>query len=109
MRTGPWKAGSARCWRSRGARAALGDRVVHIILYGSPGRGGYTDDSDIDVLVVLGDIGAKEADERIFPFASAVLEEFEEVLYATVVTETEFNEKQGRAFYINVRKEGVAA
>ncbi|HUU57734.1 MAG TPA: nucleotidyltransferase domain-containing protein [bacterium] len=94
---------------ARRARRELGDHIVHIILYGSRARGDYTEDSDIDVLVVVRDIDAKEADERIFPFASTALEEYEELLYASVVTEEEFEEKRGRAFYINVREEGVAA
>ncbi|NIT35910.1 MAG: nucleotidyltransferase domain-containing protein [candidate division Zixibacteria bacterium] len=94
---------------ARRARAELGDRIVHIILYGSRARGDYTDDSDVDILVVVRGIDAKEADERIFPFASAALDEYEELLYAIVVTEEEYTEKQGRAFYINVREEGVAA
>jgi predicted nucleotidyltransferase len=94
---------------ARRAREELGDRIVHVILYGSRARGDYTEDSDIDVLVVVGGIDAKVADDRIFPFASAVLEEYEELLYAIVVTEEEYTEKQGRAFYINVREEGVAA
>ena len=94
---------------ARRAREELGDRIVHIILYGSRARGDYTEDSDIDVLVVVRDIDAKEADERIFPFAHDVLVKYEELLYAFVVTEEEYMEKRGRAFYINVREEGVAA
>ena len=94
---------------ARRAREELGERIVHIILYGSRARGDYTEDSDIDVLVVVRDIDAKEADDRIFPFASAALEKYEELLYASVVTEEEFEEKRGRAFYVNVREEGVAA
>ena len=49
---------------ARRARRELGDRIVHIILYGSRARGDYTEDSDIDVLVVVRDVDAKEADER---------------------------------------------
>jgi predicted nucleotidyltransferase len=94
---------------ARRARAELGERIVHIILYGSRARGDYTEDSDIDVLVVVRDIDAKEADDRIFPFASAALDEYEELLYAIVITEEEYTEQRGRAFYINVREEGVAA
>lgn len=94
---------------ARRAREELGDHIVHIILYGSRARGDYTDDSDIDLLVVVRGIDAKEADERIFPFAHEMLVEYEELLYAFVVTEEEYTEKQGRAFYINVREEGVAA
>ncbi len=90
-------------------RAALGERVVHIILYGSRARGDYTEDSDIDVLVVVRGIRAKEADDIIFPFAHEALVEYEELLYVAVVAEEEYIEKQGRAFFINVREEGVAA
>ncbi len=94
---------------ARRARGELGEHIVHIILYGSRARGDYTEDSDIDVLVVVCGIGAKEADDRIFPFAHEMLLEYEELLYVIVVTEEEYTEKQGRAFYINVREEGVAA
>ena len=50
---------------ARRARRELGDHIVQIILYGSRARGDYTDESDIDVLVVVQGIDAKEADERL--------------------------------------------
>ena len=92
---------------ARRARAELRDHIVHIILYGSRARGDYTEDSDIDVLVVVRGIAAKEADERIFPFASETLGEYEELLFPHVVTEEEFVASQARSFYINVAEEGV--
>ncbi len=92
---------------ARRARAELGERIVHIILYGSRARGDYTEDSDIDVLVVVRDIDAKEADERTSPFAYDVLDEYEELLFASVVTEAEYVARQARSFYINVAEEGV--
>jgi len=116
MRTIDWdENGPLENWQravlafARRARAELGERIVHIILYGSRARGDYTEDSDIDVLVVVRDMSKNEADEKIFPFAHEVLVEYEELLYAIVVTEEEYAENQGRAFYINVREEGVAA
>ncbi len=94
---------------ARRPRGELGARIGHRILYGSRAGGDYTSDSDIDLLVVVRDIDAKEADDRIFPFAHEMLLEYEELLFVIVVTEEEYAEKQGRAFYINVREEGVAA
>lgn len=92
---------------ARRAREELGDRIVHIILYGSRARGDYTEDSDIDVLVVVRDISAKEADDRIFPFAYEMLDKYEELLFASVLTEEEYVASQARSFYINVAEEGV--
>jgi predicted nucleotidyltransferase len=114
MRTIDWdENGPLENWQravlafARRARAELGDHIVHIILYGSRARGDYTEDSDIDILVVVRGIGAKEADERIFPFACEMLDEYEELLYAFVVTEEEYVANQARSFYINVAEEGV--
>ncbi|MEE8640485.1 MAG: nucleotidyltransferase domain-containing protein, partial [bacterium] len=84
------------------------DHIVRIILYGSRARGDYNEDSDIDLLVVVRDIDAKEADDRIFPFASEMLDKYEELLFPHVVSEEEYVERHDRAFYINVREEGVA-
>ncbi|MGD8717929.1 MAG: nucleotidyltransferase domain-containing protein [Candidatus Zixiibacteriota bacterium] len=92
---------------ARRAREELGDHIVHIILYGSRARGDYTEESDIDVLVVVRDIDARDADDRIFPFAYEMLDEYEELLFPHVVSEDEYIVRQGRSFYINVREEGV--
>ena len=92
---------------ARKTREALGDRVVHIILYGSRARGDYTDDSDIDVLIVVRGISKEEAEERLSWLAWEVLEEYEELLAEFVVTENEYEPDRERAFFINVKEEGV--
>ncbi|HUV85902.1 MAG TPA: nucleotidyltransferase domain-containing protein [bacterium] len=114
MRKLDWdESGSLENWQravlefARRAREELGDHIVRIILYGSRARGDYTEDSDIDVLVVVRDIDAKAADERIFPFAHYALTEYEELLFASVLTEEEYVASQARSFYINVAEEGV--
>ena len=48
----------------RALRAVLGDRLVGIYLYGSRARGDHDPDSDVDVLVVLDEIGTYAADLR---------------------------------------------
>jgi predicted nucleotidyltransferase len=45
-------------------RAVLGERLVGVYLYGSRARGDHDADSDIDVLVVLDEIGVYAADLR---------------------------------------------
>ena len=46
----------------RELKAVLGERLVGVYLYGSRARGDHDPDSDIDVLVILDEIGAYAAD-----------------------------------------------
>ncbi len=92
---------------ARRAREELGDHIVRIILYGSRARGDYTEDSDIDLLVVVRGIDAKEADDRIFPFAYDMLDKYEELLNPHVINETDYIARQARSLFINIWEEGV--
>lgn len=92
---------------ARRTRAALGDRVVHIILYGSRARGDFTEDSDIDVLVVVRGAELKEIDENISWLAWEILEEYGELIMESAIAEDEYKRRRERAFYINVAEEGV--
>ncbi|HUV85900.1 MAG TPA: nucleotidyltransferase domain-containing protein [bacterium] len=115
MRKLDWdESGSLENWQravlefARRAREELGDHIVRIILYGSRARGDYTEDSDIDILVVVRDIDAKEADERLSWLAWEVLEDYNELFSVRVVREDEYAVKRGSSYYINVNEEGVA-
>lgn len=44
-------------------RMALGDRVARIRLYGSAARGDWTEESDVDVLVLLSPMERSDADK----------------------------------------------
>jgi predicted nucleotidyltransferase len=47
-------------------QAALGDRLVGVVLYGSRARGEGTEDSDWDLLVIAEDLPAKAFDRYLY-------------------------------------------
>ena len=87
----------------------LGDNLVSLRLFGSRARGEGTEDSDLDVLVIV-----KEKDRAL---CRRIVEESLEVdltygtnLAPTILTADEYrqNEKYGTPFYRNVEREGVS-
>ena len=51
-------------------RAAYGERLVHVILYGSYARGEATKHSDVDVLVVLRDMPEEQRSQEVSRLSS---------------------------------------
>ena len=78
------------------------NKIKKIILYGSYARGDYTEDSDIDVLIV-GDVSQKE----ISYLTTDILLKYGEIISAIVEKEIEFEKLKNSMFHKNVLKEGV--
>jgi predicted nucleotidyltransferase len=77
-------------------------RIKKIILFGSYARGDYTEESDIDILII-GDVSQREVS-----FLSAeILLKYGEVISAIVKSEEEFEKYRNFSFYKNVLKEGI--
>jgi len=84
-----------------------GPRLKKVILYGSCARGQATDDSDIDVAVVLAGMvdPCKEIDRMADIFTDLNLEH--NVLIAVYpVSESDFNKIES-PFLMNIRREGI--
>jgi len=94
---------------ARRVRARLGDRIKHIILYGSRARGDASPDSDYDVLVVV-DKRTSEIRRAIIRIESEIEDEKGAFLVCLVRSESlyEENRRLEMPLYCNVEAEGVA-
>ena len=97
---------------AKSAKEVYGDKLKEVILYGSCARGDFSEESDVDVMVLL-DIKPEEANKERIKMHPAINEldiKYDyEMLFATVVKSyDEFNEWMDvKPFYMNVRREGV--
>ena len=84
-----------------------GDRLKRIILYGSQARGEATADSDIDVMIVLGEMNSA-GDEIIHlgDIKNQLNLKYDQLISIFPVTENDYLQKQ-TPLLINVRQEGV--
>jgi predicted nucleotidyltransferase len=92
----------------RGAVAeAYGQRLRRIVLYGSWARGEATEESDIDVLVVLEEPLAYDDElRRLSRIATSLTIEHGVYVSAQPISARDFEERS-EPFLLNVRREGV--
>ena len=86
-----------------------GDKLKNIILYGSWARGDATEDSDIDLLIVLGEeiIPGKEID-RMIEIITEINLKHKVLISVYPVSEKDYSIVNS-PLLINVRREGVPA
>jgi len=92
------------------ARRELGDNIIRIILYGSRARGDYTEDSDIDVLVVV-NADKLDPDETLVNlgrFTYDILIDYNELIALNVVSDDRYKSNQGYSYYQFIAEEGVS-
>ncbi len=86
-----------------------GDRLAHIILFGSQARNEAQLDSDIDILVVLkGDVDSWTEIKRTGEIVSQLCLDYSVVICCIFVSETQYQAQQ-TALLRSVSKEGVMA
>lgn len=84
-----------------------GEKVRNVILYGSYARGQFTENSDIDILVLVDDtLNPFEVRENLSDLLLDILLDEEELVSVIVLPES-FLENYNYPFMINVKKEGV--
>ena len=86
-----------------------GDRLVKLILYGSHARGEATEDSDIDVMVVLDGLKHSEASKELDATIDIVCDinlKYDTLLTLLPIGEDRFAEYLS-PLLLNVRKEGI--
>lgn len=91
----------------KAARRELGDIIIRIVLYGSRARGDYTEDSDIDVMVVIRGDDVWDISGRLADITSDILIEYEELINAYVIDENRYETRKGYSLYVNANREGV--
>ena len=91
-----------------GARGVYGNRLLSVILYGSYSRGDQTDESDIDIAVIL----LSESDEKeiglMTELAARTEIAFDRIISVVDIPIDKYNEyKNILPFYRNIDKEGI--
>ena len=86
--------------------AALHPRLERLVAFGSRIRGDFHGDSDLDILVLVRDITAKD---EIIAFLYRIETEYDVPLSPVIYTVTEYetNRRMGSRFVENVEKEGM--
>lgn len=92
------------------SKSVFGDKLKHIILYGSYARGDYTDESDIDVMIMV-DMTPEELKKYRWDFSCFCADlnvENNVLISSKLQSEQLFEQWKGTLpFYKNVLKDGV--
>ena len=87
----------------------LGDRLLRMVLFGSIARGDYTDESDIDVAIIIRGL-TRELKHQILDRVAEV--ELNHLMPVSVLllSEEEFNrlKKRERRIALDIEREGVS-
>lgn len=95
---------------TEGIQRIYGKSLDAVILYGSYARGDYTEDSDIDIMVLttLTDKEIEQIETEIYDLAFDFLMDYGVDINVVIKNEKQFNYWLGALpFYNNVQKEGV--
>lgn len=86
-----------------------GERLKNLILYGSWARKQATEDSDIDLAIVLeGDVKASKEIDRLIDIITDINLKYGVLLSVYPVSEKDYN-RLNSPLLLNIRKEGVPA
>jgi predicted nucleotidyltransferase len=91
-----------------GLKKVYGDNLSRVILYGSKARGEATEDSDIDILVVLKDIKNQSVEKmKIRQISWEICYKYDLLLSVIVRSEQDYLRKD-TPLLMNVEKEGIS-
>jgi predicted nucleotidyltransferase len=84
------------------------DRLVSIILYGSVARGTNTDESDVDIAIILKDAKSQSVQDKLVDFTLNLDLKYDKVFSVIDIDYEEFLKWENvLPFYKNVKKDGV--
>lgn len=91
-----------------GLKDIFNDRLVSIILYGSVARGTNTDESDVDIAIILKDSKSLSVQEKLVDFTLDLDLKYDKVFSVIDIDYEEFLKWENiLPFYKNVKKDGV--
>jgi len=93
---------------SKKIRALLGEQLISMSMFGSKVRGDFSQDSDLDILLIVQDKN-RERKEQIYDILLDIDLEFDPKISLKIFSKDEFdrNKKLGSPFVFNVEKEGI--
>lgn len=84
------------------------DSLVSIILYGSVARGTATDESDVDIAIILKDAKSQSVKDRLIDFTLDLDLKYDRVFSVIDIDYDEYTKWENvLPFYKNVKKDGV--
>ena len=91
-----------------GLRLIYNDRLVSVILYGSVAKGTNSEESDIDIAIILKDANEQPNWEKLIDFTVDLDLKYDKVFSVISIDYDEFTKWEGiLPFYKNVKKDGV--
>jgi predicted nucleotidyltransferase len=88
-------------------KETYGDNLVKVILYGSKARGDQTEDSDIDIMVVLGDyMDIKKERFKIYDIVWSVCYVYDLLISVIIKNKSDY-EKFDTILLKNIENEGI--
>lgn len=91
-----------------GLKDLFNDRLVSIILYGSVARGTDTDESDVDIAIILKDAKSQSVQDKLVDFSLNLDLKYDKVFSVIDIDYEEFLKWENiLPFYKNVKKDGV--
>lgn len=85
----------------------FGDKIEKIIVFGSYARGEYSEDSDIDVLIVTKEFDIS-LEKEISAISFKILLKYSVDISPKVYSAREFKERMDSPFMMEIKKHGVA-
>ncbi|MDI6760002.1 MAG: nucleotidyltransferase domain-containing protein [Candidatus Brocadiaceae bacterium] len=85
------------------------DNLKGVILFGSAARGEFKGESDIDVLVILGNIANHEGElNKVFNVQREIERKYEDkIIISAILTTLDDYDSKLDPLYLNVKREGV--
>lgn len=84
-----------------------GDAIERVVLYGSVARGEAREDSDVDVLIVIGNESMRErVRDRASSIGFDVMIEYDVVISKQIMTESEYDAQKDSSYLTTVRQDG---
>ena len=91
-------------------KETYGDNLFKVILYGSKARGDQTEDSDIDIMVVLGDYNSWDEEfNRISEIAYEIETKYNyEILISFIIKRKDEFNISNMPLVLNIKNEGIS-
>ncbi len=91
-----------------GLREIYGELIISIVLYGSVARGTQTEESDIDIAVLLKAGQTREMYDKMGDLVVDLELEYDKVLSVLRIDYDKFRQWENTMpFYVNVKKDGI--
>lgn len=91
-----------------GLKEIYRDDLIKIVLYGSYAKGNQTEESDIDIAILLTSLEDKQEETQLIKFATTLDLKYDKVFSIIDIEYSQYQKWVGAmSFYKNIEREGV--